>query len=164
MWVFADVPCFLARNISHVLAVRSWRRKTDAERSWETSNCALPFWYVVNGWNHVTVASHVLNHCSCLVEDGLSREVANSTFSRMGDVTFSLAVPPSCPFRCRSPLVCSVTQGLARGNNQVLDALRPPVPLFLHGLSRYQNLIELCPMLVQPFAPWAKRPMGVYHS
>ena len=54
--------------------------------------------------------------------------------------------------------------GLTCGNNQVLDALRLPMLLFLRGLLQYRNLIELGSMPVQPFAPWVKSLRGVYRS
>jgi hypothetical protein len=52
--------------------------------------------------------------------------------------------------------------GLARGNNHVLVSLGLPVLSLLCGLLRYRNLTTLYPMLVQPFAPLAKRPMSGY--
>lgn len=112
MWGPTVVCCFLAHNISCPLSIPSQRRKANALRSWGVGNCALPFQYTSNGWNHVTVASHILNYCSCLVEDGRSHEIANSAFGWTGNVTFSLMVSPSCPFCYRSPLVCSMTHGL----------------------------------------------------
>ena len=62
------------------------------------SNCALHFQRAVNGRNHVIVALHLLNHCTCLLEDDQGHEVTNSGFGGMGDVMFSLAVSPILPF------------------------------------------------------------------
>lgn len=95
---FISFSGFLALNVFCDCTILSLERKVALDGPWKTNNCAMLFGYAVNGWNHVTAASHVLSHCSYLVEDNWSCEATNSALGRLGDVMFSLVVSPDLPF------------------------------------------------------------------